>query len=135
MKTLTQIRADREEAALNVKIASVREALGDDPVVIETLDRAIDIVKEAGVTNPEEQLDIATQLTIDHLGLNKTAEEAPAANADDDAECAAAAEAGIDAARAAFEAGVTTDDLNKIASAEEMDLFGRLLAHVVTRGN
>lgn len=131
MKTLTQIRADREEAALNVKIASVREALGDHPVVIETLDRAIDIVKEAGVLNPEEQLDIATQMTIDHLGLNKTAEAASG----DDAECAAAAEAGIDAARAAFAAGVTTDDLNKIASAEEMDLFGRLLAHVVAREN
>lgn len=128
MKTLSQILADRQEAALSVKIASVREHLGDDPVVVETLDRALDIVKEAGVEDPEQALDLATQMTIDHLGLDKTA-----GAGDGDDECSAAAAAGVDAARAAFKAGVTTDDVAKIASAEEMDLFGRLLAHVTAR--
>lgn len=125
MKTLAEIRAEREEAALVTKIASVQTALGDDPVVIETLDRAIDLVKEAGVTNPEEILDIATQMTIDHLKLGQEAVEKVAAD-----ELAAAEEAGVEAARTAFEAGVTTEDLAKLAE-DESAAFGEALAFAV----
>ena len=130
MKTLSEIRAAREEAALQTKLAAVQETLGDDPVVVETLDRAIDIVKEAGVANPEEVLDIATQMTIDRLGLDKQA----AADDATDEDVAIATEAGVDAARAAHAAGVTCDDVAKIASAEEEDLFGRMLAHLTLQG-
>lgn len=122
-KTMAEIRADREEQVFQTKLAAVQEHLGDDPVVVATLDRAIDIVKEAGVTDRSEILDLATQMTIDHLSGDGEETEKVAS---DDIE--AAFDAGTVCAEVAFAAGVTTDDIEKIASDEEAEAFGRILA-------
>lgn len=134
-KTLSQVRAEREEAVVMQKLAAVQEALGDDPQVVSTLDRALDIVKEAGVTDVGEQLDLATKMTIDHLGLvegDESSGNEKTASAED---IDAGFQAGVDCAEVAFAAGVTLEDIEKVASEEEADALGRFLAHALVTVN
>lgn len=120
--TLREIYEARQEEALMDKLASVADAVGDNPEFVEALDSALDVVKEAGVTDPEEQLDAAVELAVAYLS-----------DEDDGFDKEAAAEEAYDlgkfAAFVAAEAGVTEYDLAKIASDEEAEAFGRALAH------
>lgn len=128
MKTMVEVRAELEEQNFQNKLASVQEHLGDDPFVVETLDRAIDIVKEAGLTDRNEILDMAVQMTVDYLtgadGVEKLAS---------DEEIEDAFVLGMECADVAFAAGVTVEDMSKIASAEEADAFGRLIGQAYAR--
>lgn len=65
--TLREIYEARQEEALMDKLASVADAVGDNPEFVEALDSALDVVKEAGVTDPEEQLDAAVELAVAYL--------------------------------------------------------------------
>jgi hypothetical protein len=125
MKSLSDIIEERNEAVILEKIAAVEETLGDHPAVVETFDAALDLVKEAGIEDTSEAIDVAYALTLEHLGLTKTAEEVEMEKV--------AEELGQVAAHVAAAAGVTLGDLEKIASDEEAELFGRALAQAVVR--
>jgi len=125
MKSLSEILEDRKEAEVIEKIAAVEQTLGDHPEVVETFDAALDLVKEAGIDDTSEAIDVAYALTLEHLGFTKTAEEVEMEKVAEDL--------GQVAAQVAAAAGVTLDDLEKIASDEEAELFGRALAQAVVR--
>jgi hypothetical protein len=135
MKTLTEIRQAREEAALMAKIAAVEETLGDDPRVVELFDHACDLVKEAGVDNAEEIVDIATQIVIDTLSTSETpAEEVEEATEKvAESEDASAYEVGKHVAQIAHAAGITREELEKVASADEARKLGFALGAVAMK--
>jgi hypothetical protein len=121
MKTLTEIRLGKQNEKLAEKLASLQEQYGDDAVFLATLDRAVDLVKEAGVTtDPCDQIDLAVSLAVDHL--NGETKEASADESGLDLEACAHA-----AAEIAFNAGVTCEDVEKLGEADG-ELFGRMLA-------
>jgi len=123
-----EILEQRENAKLAEKLAQIEATYGNDPVFTETFEAAIDLVKEANFdATPSDQLDLAFDLTCDHLnGMTDTTKVAS-----DEIEDARAW--GELCAQAAFEAGVTSEDVAKIASDEEGDLFGRMLAVAVSK--
>jgi len=126
MTSLAQIRQEREEALLTTKLAAVQERF-TTAEEIDMLDKAIDLVKEAGLTDSVEVLDVASQLVIEALegGEEKTA-------SDEEAETAALA--GAEAAELAYAAGVTLDDFRKVASDEKSaERFGELLGLAFAR--
>ena len=121
MKSLTEIKMERQNEKLAEKLASLQEHFGDDATFLATLDKAVDLVKEAGVTNdPCDQIDLAVSLTVDHL--NGATKEASADESVLDLEACAYA-----AAEIAFNAGVTCEDVEKLGEADG-ELFGRMLA-------
>lgn len=132
-KTLTEVLAQRQEASLNSKLAHIEQAFGSDPELGETLNRSLDIVKEAGVTDPEIALDLATQMTIDHHKLQKEAASEESTDVELDEEGEAAFTAGMDAAEVAHAAGVTLEDVEKLGSAEDAARFGELLCDAVLK--
>lgn len=125
-KSFKEALAERENARWETKIASVQEALGDDEVAISIFDRAVDMVKDAGVTDPYQVIDDAIDLTVaaltDEGSSEKVAEEAPAIDF---------GALGSAAAQVAHAAGITSEDVEKIASDDENEALGRLLAHCV----
>jgi len=123
MNSLSDIYAARQDEEVMDKLASVAEAFGDDPEMVELFDSALEVVKEAGFEDPSEQIDAAVELTLSYLDELELEKEAGA----DDEEL----DLGLLAAEAAAEAGVTIEDIEKIASDEEAEDFGRLLAHRV----
>lgn len=128
MKTLSEIVAGRKEAVILEKIAAVEEQLGSDPAVVEAFSTALDVVKEAGYTDPSEAIDRAFALVLQHFDIEKTAEEKQADEMQKIAE-----ELGVVAAQVAAAAGITIEDLEKIGSPEEAELFGRTLAQATHR--
>lgn len=122
MNSLSEIYAARQDEEVMDKLASVAEAFGDDPEMVELFDSALEVVKEAGFEDPSEQIDAAVELTLSYLDELEMGKEA---GADDELDL------GLLAAEAAAEAGVTIEDIEKIASDEEAEDFGRLLAHRV----
>lgn len=123
MNSLSDIYAARQDEEVMDKLASVAEAFGDDPEMVELFDSALEVVKEAGFEDPSEQIDAAVELTLSYLDEVELEKEA---GAEDDE-----LDLGLLAAEAAAEAGVTIEDIEKIASDEEAEDFGRLLAHRV----
>lgn len=124
MATLREIYESRQDEALMDKLASVADAVGDNPEFVEALDSALDIVKEAGVTDPEDQLDAAVELAVAYLSG-----EGEDAGFDKEAAAEEAYELGKFAAFIAEQAGFDEEELSKIASDEEAEAFGRALAH------
>lgn len=123
MNSLSDIYAARQDEEVMDKLASVAEAFGDDPEMVELFDSALEVVKEAGFEDPSEQIDAAVELTLSYLDEVELEKEAGAEDGELDL--------GLLAAEAAAEAGVTIEDIEKIASDEEAEDFGRLLAHRV----
>lgn len=123
MNSLSDIYAARQDEEVMDKLASVAETFGDDPEMVELFDSALEVVKEAGFEDPSEQIDAAVELTLSYLDEVELEKEA---GAEDDE-----LDLGLLAAEAAAEAGVTIEDIEKIASDEEAEDFGRLLAHRV----
>lgn len=123
MSSFKEALAHREAQRWNEKIASIGEALGDDQEAVQIFDAAIDMVKEAGYTDPNQIVDGALELTVAALsdGGEKVAH---ASEVDYEA-------LGYAAAKVANFAGITSDDIMKIASDEESEALGRLLAHCV----
>lgn len=126
MKTMQEVRAEREEQVLQTKLASVQEAFGDNQEVLETLSHAIDLVKEAGVEDPCEALDIACQLVVDHYSSQEGTEKVASSE-----DLEVAFNTGIECAEIAHGLGITLDEIEKIASEEEADAFGRMLAQAL----
>lgn len=127
--SLIQLRADREAALVNTKLAAVSEAFEGHEQAIDLFDRAIDIVKEAGVESPSETIDIAAEMVCTVLGIGADEPDTKEAAAADDASDEALAEArelGEAAALIAFRAGVTSEDVEKLAEDESVR-FGRAL--------
>ena len=123
MNSLSEIYAARQDEEVMDKLASVAEAFGDNPEMVELFDSALEVVKEAGFEDPSDQIDAAVELTLSYLDELEMDKEA---GAEDDE-----LDLGLLAAEAAAEAGVTIEDIEKIASDEEAEDFGRLLARCV----
>lgn len=120
--TLAEIYAARQDAELQEKLASVAEVLGDSPEVVNIFDTALDMVKQAGVEDPSEQIEQAYTLTVEYVsGLEKEA----GADESDDGEI----DYGVLAAAASESLGITMEDLEKVASDEESEDLGRLISH------
>ena len=124
MTSLSEIYAARQQEELMDKLASVAEVLGDDPEIVEAFDVALDLVKEAGVEDEGDQIDAAFELLVDELSDDED-------EFDKEAEAEEAYELGLLAAESAADAGVDLEDLEKIASDEEAEDLGRVLAHAV----
>jgi len=124
MTSLSEIYAARQQEELMDKLASVAEVLGDDPEIVEAFDVALDLVKEAGVEDEGDQIDAAFELLVDELSDDED-------EFDKEAEAEEAYELGLIAAEVAADAGVDLEDLEKIASDEEAEDLGRMLAHAV----
>lgn len=120
--SLREIYEARKDEALMNKIASVADVVGDNPEFINTLSAAIEVVKEAGYTDPEVQFDEAVKLTVAYL------ENGTESELDKEAAAEQAYDLGAFAAAVAADSGITPEDLEKIASDEEAEEFGRALA-------
>jgi len=131
MKTLQEVIAERDEAVVQTKLAAVEEAFQGNEQAVTLFSQALDFLKEAGVTDSGTAIDLAMQAVIDTLGEeSETAATEPEAEAEKIAsaeDLQAAEEAGAEAANLAFAAGVTVEDYEKIASADEAEAFGALL--------
>jgi len=117
--SLARINAAREQNEINEKLAELENTFGNDPVFLSTLDAALEIVTNEVDASPLEHLKIATDLTLDQLNL---------AESDEDVEFAV--KCAEEAAIAAFDAGVTIEDVEALDAAGA-DAFGRMLASVV----
>jgi len=124
MTSLSEIYAARQQEELMDKLASVAEVLGDDPEIVEAFDVALELVKEAGIEDEGDQIDAAFELLVDELSDDED-------EFDKEAEAEEAYELGLLAAEIAADAGVDLEDLEKIASDEEAEDLGRMLAHAV----
>ncbi len=126
--SLADIRAQREEQQFNEKLASIEEAYAGDAAFEQTFEAAVDMLaKEAGLDlSPIEKLDLAHDLACEHLNQVLAAEKT--AEADESDEVKNARDWGRLCAQVAHEAGVTSEDVAKLASDEEQDLFGRVIA-------
>lgn len=124
MTSLSEIYAARQQEELMDKLASVAEVLGDDPEIVEAFDVALELVKEAGIEDEGDQIDAAFELLVDELSDDED-------EFDKEAEAEEAYELGLIAAEIAADAGVDLEDLEKIASDEEAEDLGRMLAHAV----
>lgn len=124
MTSLSEIYAARQQEELMDKLASVAEVLGDDPEIVEAFDVALELVKEAGIEDEGDQIDAAFELLVDELSDDED-------EFDKEAEAEEAYELGLLAAEVAADAGVDLEDLEKIASDEEAEDLGRMLAHAV----
>jgi len=133
------------------KLAAVSEAYEGDEVRLQLLGEAIDLVKQAEAageipeTTESSMLTLAVQMVEDHLAKEASAEdvedaeEAPeeeeAEEADLDKEAAAHIATLADAAGYLLaERGITQEDLDKIASAEEAYQVGEYLACALLDG-
>ena len=124
MNSLSDIYAARQDEEVMDKLASVAEVFGDDPELVELFDSALEVVKEAGYEDPSDQIDAAFELAVSYLEDDDFDKEA---GLDSDE----VVELGLLAAEVAADAGVDLEDIEKIASFEEAEDFGRLLAHRV----
>jgi len=110
------------ESETQTKLANVQRRYADDPVRIELLDQSVDHVKtamaqgELPAMNSSEVLSMAVELT-EGIMMEKEAEEWN--------------EVGLTVASLLQEHfDIGPDDIEKIASEEEADLFGRFCARV-----
>ncbi len=120
--TMKDIYAGIVEAETQTKLASVQKQNADDPARIEVLDRSVDHVKtaiakgELPEMNSSEVLSLAVELT-EGIMLEKEAEEWN--------------KVGLTVSELLKEHfDIGPEDIEKIASEEEADLFGRFCARV-----
>lgn len=126
----------RNDTRYQEKIAALEDVFSEDARALEVFDAAIDLVKEAGVTDRFQLIDDAIELTM--LALDKEAAadadaEAPADETAGEEKTASIdySELGAAAAQVAHAAGITSDEVEKLASDDENEALGRLLAHCV----
>ena len=119
---LQDIVRQREQAQLEEKLAALKAEFGNDENFAEALGDALDFIESEKLAGTSvEKLDLATQLAVDAVtGATKVAAE--------DTDVANAIAWGEACAKLAFDAGVTTADVEAIASDEEGALFGEMLA-------
>jgi hypothetical protein len=142
-QTLTDIYNENLDTEYQVKLAAVGEAYEDDEVRLVLLDTAVDLVKEAQAAgslrddlHAGDILTLAVQLVEDEmqkLAEAEDSEEAVETEVDDTLLAKEAAaqtmEMGEVVGAILAEQGVTVDDLEKLASAEEVEELGRYCAH------
>lgn len=128
--TFKEALAAREDQRWEAKLASVEEAFAGDSEALTVFNAAVDMVKEAGVTDPYQVIDDAIELTIAAYADDGTAGKTVEASATESDSIDYNA-LGMVAAQVANAAGITSDEVEKIASDDENEALGRLLAHCV----
>ena len=140
MNTLKEIRDNMRVEEYQTKLAAVSEAYEGDDVRLSLLGEAIDIIKLAEANGEIEATDESTTLTMagqmveDHITKEASYEDTDEYDEDDDLDKEAAAQVGDMAfvvGQILAERGITQEDLDKVASADEMRQIGEYCACVL----
>lgn len=135
-KSFAELRAERDAAAFEAelieKVAEVQSVFGDSPEMVALVNEALDVVEEEGLaTDPIDALEKAAELAYHHLhSQDEESEEAPELDKEAQAQVDEATELGKLAAAVAFDAGVTSSDIENMSEAQA-EAFGRALAQSV----
>jgi hypothetical protein len=146
---LSEIVARLDEQEFEVKLAAIEKAYEGDELRTQLFDEAIDLLKQAEVDGEvapmtdSGMLSAAAQLVEDHIAAHsEPAEEedpektASAQEGEEEEELSKEAqeelyELGALASGALELAGITEEDLEKVASEEESEQLGRLAANIL----
>lgn len=140
---LSDIVQALDQQEFEVKLAAIEQAYEGDELRQQLLDEAVDLLKQAeanGEVNPmtdSGMLSAAAQLVEDHIAAyaEGDGEEKTAGAYDEDELSEEEAEElyklGSLASEALEFAGITEDDLEKVASEEESEQLGRLAASIL----
>jgi hypothetical protein len=148
-KRLSEIVQALDQQEFNVKLAAIESAYEGDEVRQQLLDEAVDLLKQAeanGEVAPmtdSGMLSAAAQLVEDHIAANTEdagdpEKTAGAEGADEELSKEAAeelAELGALASEALQAAGISQEDLEKVATEEESEQLGRLAANILLEAN
>lgn len=143
---LSDIVQALDQQEFNVKLAAIESAYEGDELRQQLLDDAVDLLKQAeaeGEVAPmtdSGMLSAAAQLVEDHIAANTEgdgSEKTAGVEGEELSKEAAEelAELGDLAAEALKVAGISEEDLEKVASEEESEQLGRLAANILLEAN
>ncbi len=141
---LSDIVQALDQQEFSVKLAAIESAYENDELRQQLLDEAVDLLKQAEVEGEvapmtdSGMLSAAAQLVEDHIAANTEDDDpektAGTGGAEEELSKEAAeelSELGNLAAEALKVAGITEEDLEKVASEEESEQLGRLAANIL----
>ena len=154
MASLQEKYAELKDNEIQIKLAAVEEAWGDNPETLDLLAEAWDIVKEASdngefdhEVDDSQALNLAVQMVAELLEeanrdqdetneVDETTSDSTEEVADEDAVTeeqvkAAEYQLFVEAGRVLCDLGITKDEIEKIATEQEREEFADLVAEIV----
>jgi len=137
---MSEIVKELDEREFNVKLAAIEAAYKSDETRQAYFEKAVELLKtaeEAEEVDPmtdSQLVSVAAQMVEEQMAKEAgeaAPAEAPAAEALTEEEAKQLYEAGQTCGEALKVAGMTAEDLDKIASDEEFEALGRLAAQIV----